>query len=139
MKLSTILAFVFAFGLFITMGTTLFTSLNNTYEVGLQENISSNYDNIDEYYNDLEGVQTEIEGTESATESSTDVNFIANPSSIWSSIKLFFNNFAYAGELTNSVASDLGVPGIVVVVVTGLIILALISVIIGIVVRSDKV
>jgi hypothetical protein len=139
MKLSTILSFVFIFGLFAVMGTTLFNSLGSTYGVTYDENISESYDNLQAYYDEIESVQGQVEGTDSATETNTDINFIANPKALWSSIQLFFNNFKFVGEITNNVANDLGIPSVVVIVITGLILLSLIAVIVGIAVRSNRI
>lgn len=135
MKITTIMVFMFVFSLVVVAGSSLYNDLAASYGVTLNQNVSNSYNNIQDYYGDLSEVEDQIQGSDSAAVDSTDNNFITSVKSMWAAVQLFFNNFRFVTDLSNNISDDLGIPKVIIDVITGLILLSFIALIFSIAVR----
>lgn len=132
MKLSAILTFLMVFSLAISGALLLYNDTGSNYGVTPNNQLQEKYSNINEYYGDINNTFSNIEGSESAGEGS---NFLVSLGRMWSSVKLFFNNFEFVSEVSSQAENDLKLPPIITTVIVGLILVSLVTLLISIAIR----
>lgn len=134
MKLTSILAFVFVFGLFATGGMTLYNQWADSYKtVDPNAEIGATYNSLQDLYTETNKTYSTIEEAVGGEE---DGNFLTNLKAIWRGIKLLGRTFTFGVNVSEDVANDLNLPAEIRYTILGLLLLAIIGIIITVAARA---